>query len=69
MTDFPVQVLRGFEKVFLQPGEESEITLELTRRDLSFWHTGQQNWVMPTDGKFVVRVGSSSRDLKLEASF
>ena len=48
MTDFPVKVLRGFEKVFLKQGETKRVEFSLTRRDLSYWDVTRQNWVMPT---------------------
>ena len=66
LRDFPVKVLRGFEKVMVQPGETETLEFELTRRDLSYWDTLSQNWRMPVDGKFKIRVGRSSRDLQLE---
>jgi beta-glucosidase len=69
MSDFPVRVLRGFEKVYLRPGEVRAVVFALTRRDLSFWDTGVQNWVMPVEGEFGVGVGASSRDLRVEGRF
>lgn len=69
MNDFPVKVLRGFEKIYLKPDEIRRVYFNLTRRDLSYWDTRQQNWVMPTEGNFMIRVGSSSRDLRLEGQF
>ena len=62
---FPKQVLRQFEKVELEKGKSAVVRLGLTRKDLSYWSTGLQNWVMPVEGEFVVRVGSSSRKLPL----
>lgn len=64
-VDFPVKVLRGFEKPELQPGESEIIGFRLTRKDLSYWSTTDQNWVMPTQGKFKIQVGNSSRNLPL----
>jgi len=64
-VDFPVNVLRGFEKVHLEKDETKTVHFNLTRRDLSYWDVVQQNWVMPTEGKITIRVGASSRDLKL----
>lgn len=64
-VDYPVKVLRGFEKVWLDVGETKSVQFDLTRRDLSYWCTEKQNWVMPTEGKITIRVGASSRDLKL----
>ena len=66
--DFPVRVLRGFEKVEIVAGETKKVEIRLTRRDLSYWSVGFQNWVMP-DGEIVVAVGASSRDLPLSASW
>lgn len=66
-VDFPVKVLRQFEKPFLKPDETQTIEFNLTRRDLSYWDVVRQNWVMPDQGKITIRVGSSSRDLKFTA--
>ena len=68
IIDFPVKVLRNFEKVELQPGQEIVVELNLTRKDLSYWSVVQQNWVMPTEGKFKISVGRSSRNLPLEGT-
>ncbi|KAJ8116854.1 hypothetical protein OPT61_g1813 [Boeremia exigua] len=45
--DTPKQVLRGFSKILLQPGENGVATFELLRRDVSFWDVESQNWVIP----------------------
>ena len=65
--DFPVRVLRGFEKIELVKGKRKTAKIDLTRRDLSYWSVGRQNWVMPVDGEIRVWVGASSRDLPLSA--
>jgi len=67
--DFPVKVLRGFEKVELKKGESKVVEFGLSRRDLSYWDVERQNWIMPTEGTFIVRVGASSRDLRLTGWF
>lgn len=67
-VDFPMRVLRGFEKVRLQKGESKTIEFEVTRRDLSYWDVKQQNWVMLT-GEYVFAVGGSSRDIKLKGAW
>ncbi len=66
LVEFPVKVLRAFEKVEVGAGEKEVVNLQLTRRDLSFWSTRRQNWIMPVEGEFLIRVGTSSRDLPLE---
>jgi beta-glucosidase-like glycosyl hydrolase len=59
--EFPVRVLRAFDKVELAPGETTKVEMALTRKDLSFWSTRRQNWVMPVTGEFAIAVGNSSR--------
>ncbi|KAL1970220.1 hypothetical protein VTN77DRAFT_5380 [Rasamsonia byssochlamydoides] len=67
--DFPVRVLRNFTKVELEPGQTTNVELSLTRKDLSYWSTRKQNWVMPVDGRFQIWVGRSSRDLPLVGEY
>jgi beta-glucosidase len=75
--DFPVRVLRGFEKVFIEAGKQEHgsgggrelVTFEVTRRDLSYWDARRQNWVMPSEGEFGIHVGFSSRNLPLEGTW
>lgn len=62
-VDFPVRVLRGFEKVEVGVGKTRVVSVRLTRRDFSWWCVRRGNWVMPTEGAFTVSVGRSSRDL------
>lgn len=59
----PVKVLRGFEKVYLEPGETKAVDFELMRRDVSYWDVLEQTWKIPK-GDFKFAVGFSSRDLK-----
>jgi beta-glucosidase len=63
----PPKQLRGFEKVFLEPGASESVSFSLARRDLSFWDVVAQEWVIP-QGEFGVSVGFSSRDLKVVGS-
>ena len=60
----PKNVLRGFEKIFLQPGESQTVEFPLTRRDLSYWDVNVQEWVIASEA-IGVNVGFSSRDIKL----
>ncbi|MGC8864420.1 MAG: beta-glucosidase BglX [Bacteroidales bacterium] len=54
----PVKELKGFRKVFLQPGESQEITFKLTARDLAFWNIDMNYTWEP--GEFKVFVGGDS---------
>ncbi|KAK4625612.1 putative beta-glucosidase G [Fulvia fulva] len=64
----PVQVLRGFQKVNLQPGESATVTFPLARRDLSYWDTVSQQWTIYS-GSVGVAVGLSSRDIQATTTF
>jgi len=61
------QVLRGFRRIHLAPGEEQEVRFTLTADDLAYaMHDG--TWVVEP-GLFKVMVGSSSRDIRLNGTF
>ncbi len=64
----PEQELKGFAKVALAPGETRTVTFALDRQSLAFYDTAVHDWVAEP-GRFTVRVGSSSRDIRLEDSF
>lgn len=63
----PVRALKGFGKVWLEPGEEKEVTLHVKREDLKLWNEAMQHVLEP--GKFGVYVGSSVEDIRLEGEF
>lgn len=65
-ADDPPLVLRGFDRLEILPGRTATFVATLTRRDLSNWDAVSQNWVISPHPK-VVKVGSSSRNLKLSA--
>jgi beta-glucosidase len=60
----PPKQLRGFSKLKLQPGAKGDATFTLRRKDLSYWDSKLQNWIVPS-GSFTVNIGASSRDLRL----
>ncbi len=64
----PIQELKGFTKVNLQPGESTHVRFSLSARDLSFYDPYKKAWIAEP-GEFELRVGSSSRDIRLKASF
>jgi beta-glucosidase len=47
----PVKVLRGFEKVTVEPGTDMDVKFPLRRRDLSFWDSVHPDWRIP-EGQF-----------------
>jgi beta-glucosidase len=58
-VEFPVQQLRGFQKVFLQAGESKMVSFRLRHRDISYWDVGKQDWVH-AKGQAKVKVANSA---------
>lgn len=58
----PAKELRGFRKVFLQPGESRIVTFSLNERDFSLWQDG---WRL-SPGRYRLLIGASCRDIRLE---
>ena len=63
----PDKELKGFVKVALQPGEETEVTIELNQRAFSYYNTQINDWYVEA-GAFEILVGASSRDIRLKTS-
>jgi len=64
----PVKELKGFKKAFLQPGEKKTISLPLDFRSFAYYAPAKASWVAEA-GVYKIQVGSSSRDIPLEAAF
>jgi beta-glucosidase len=60
----PEKELKGFEKVFLKPGESKTVTLALPAEAFKYYSDAKKQWVLEP-GKFDLLVGSSSRDIRL----
>jgi beta-glucosidase len=67
-TPMPPKQLRGFQKVFLEPGQTERVSFHLDEQALSYWDTDRHDWVVQ-GGTYGVMVGSSSRDIRLHDSF
>ena len=61
----PIQ-LQGFARVSLQPGETKTVKIKLWTEQFGYYsHKGERQWnIQP--GTFVVKVGASSTDIKLQ---
>jgi beta-glucosidase len=65
----PVQELKGFAKTkLLKPGESQDISFTLDTRSLASFWTGISSWVADK-GSYEIRVGASSKDIRLKTSF
>ena len=58
----PVKELKAFEKVFLQPGEERVVELEIPVSSFAFYDEGIADWKLEND-KYLLHVASSSRQI------
>ena len=63
----PVKELKGFKKVYLEPGEEKEITITLNKRAFAFFNVKTNDWCVES-GDFDIYVGASSADIRLTGS-
>ncbi len=62
----PEREIRGFAKVHLAPGASQRVEIPIRRADLEHYHP-EVGWVF-TGGPMEVGVGSSSRDIRLQAT-
>jgi beta-glucosidase len=60
----PVKELKGFQKVWLEPGEQKTVTLEISPQALAFYDVHMNYVVEP--GEFEISIGTSSRDSDLQ---
>ena len=61
------KVLRGFERVHLEPGEEKTVKFVLTPQDMGLYN--RENRFVVEQGSFSVMIGRSSTDVSLRTSF
>ena len=61
----PIQ-LQGFARISLQPGESKTVTVKLFTEQFGYYsNRGQRQWNVEP-GKYVVKVGSASTDIRLQ---
>jgi beta-glucosidase len=62
----PVQQLRGFRRITLQPGKAKRVTFTLKPEQVAFWDQG--TWTIEP-GRIEIMVGASSADIRARGSF
>ncbi len=62
----PEKELKGFNKVYLEAGEEKEVEVTLCKRAFAYYNVNIMDWHVES-GKFRILVGASSRDIRLSA--
>lgn len=65
--DAPAHELAAFAKVFLEPEQSREVELSIEPRAVSRWDARYHRWRIDA-GQVQVQVGSSSRDIHLQAT-
>jgi beta-glucosidase len=60
----PIKELKGFQKVYLRPGETKTVAFDVTPELLAFYDVNMHYVVEP--GEFEIMVGNSSRDGDLQ---
>ena len=60
----PEKELKGFQKVFLEPGQQKTVTIQLDKEAFQYYNDLQFKWMMDP-GTFDILVGGSSRNIKL----
>ena len=63
----PIQ-LQGFARVSLKPGESKKVSVKMYTEQLGFYsNEGQRKWnILP--GSYILKIGASSQDIRLEQS-
>lgn len=60
------QELKGFCRVWLEPGESKQVSIRLDEHAFAYFNTLVNAWVEES-GEYEIRVGASSRDIRLTA--
>jgi beta-glucosidase len=64
----PLKSLKGFTRLSLRPGEEKVVRFSLPVEELAVWDSFQNRFCVET-GHCIVKIGTSSADIRLSGSF
>lgn len=64
----PVKELKGFSKVWLEPGETKEVSISVDKDDLSRFDAEKHCWTADR-GEYTAQIGASSDDIKSTVKF
>lgn len=66
--DRPEKELKGFKKVWLQPGESKDVDITIDNSALSFYDEATQSWVSE-NGDFIALIGNAADNLTQKVKF
>lgn len=66
--DRPEKELKGFKKVWLQPGESKDVDITIDNSALSFYDETTQSWVSES-GDFIALIGNAADNLPQKVKF
>ena len=61
----PIEDLRGYQRVTLEPGETRTVRFSLPASSLAYWNPDTHGWVVENE-PILLQVGASSADIRLE---
>ena len=62
----PIKSLQGFDKVFIESGQEKTIEIILNKRNFAQWDIKTKNWEIRT-GNYEISIGASVDDIRLSS--
>ena len=60
----PQKELKAFAKIALKAGQTKRLTLSFACKELSYWHTGKHDWVLP-EGEYEVLIAKDAQNTVL----
>ena len=64
----PAKELKGFEKIYLNPGESKKVSFTIGKDALSFFDADKHEWVAEP-GEFHALIGAASDDIRADVAF
>jgi beta-glucosidase len=61
----PVKELKGFEKIFLDPGQSEQVSFTLSPESFSYFSEEEMSWKLDP-GSYEIQIGNSSANIKLK---
>lgn len=59
------QELKGFQKVLVKSGGSNTVTIQVPVKELAYYNVAAKKWTVEP-GKYILKLGNSSRDIKKE---